>query len=116
MAFIIEFYDKDGNVVDFDRLNEEVCRLWEVSPAENDWATPPGKSSSKNWNAFLGRAVMLTRAFKETGCFSPSDLLQGLCSFGGLYPTPESIDSHKYELQLIFYWIRMEYKLIVRNC
>lgn len=115
MAFNVEFQDKDGNIIDFNKIDSEVCELWKVDSDENDWATPPGKDYSDNWHEFLGYAVMLTRAYKETGTFLPSELLQGLCSFGCMYPKLESIDKYKYELQLIFYWIKKGYKIVVTN-
>lgn len=115
MGFQIEFRDKDNSIVDWPRLDQEDCELWGIEQDTEHWAVPPGKESRHNWHEFLGRAVMLTRAYKETGTLIPPDLLQGLCSFGGLYPTLEKIEAYKYELQLILYWTRKEYKIIVEN-
>lgn len=39
MAFNVEFQDKDGNIIDFNRIDSEVCELWKVDSDENDWAT-----------------------------------------------------------------------------
>ena len=75
MAFNVEFQDKDGNIIDFNRIDSEVCELWKVDSDDNDWATPPGKDYTYNWHEFLCLAVMLTRAYKETGTFLPSKLL-----------------------------------------
>lgn len=115
MGFKVEFRDKDDSIIDWAQLDKEVCKLWGIAPDPDRWATPPGKDVTHNWHEFLGRAVMLTRAFNETGTFLPSDLLQGLCSYGCLYPTLEAVDKYKYEIQLILYWIRKEYKIIVTN-
>lgn len=115
MGFNIEIRDKNDLIVDWPRLDKEVCELWCIEQDAEHWAVPPGKSRRHNWHEFLGRAIMLTRSYKETGIFLPPDLLQGLCSFGGLYPSLDRIESYKYELQLIFDWIRKEYKIIVEN-
>lgn len=115
MGFNVEFRDKNGSVVDWPQLDKDVCELWGIEPDSEHWAIPPGKERRHNWHEFLGRAVMLTRAFRETGTFKPSDLLQGLCTFGCMYPTLETVDKYKYELQLLFDWIRKEYKIIVTN-
>lgn len=116
MGFNVEFRDKDDNFITWEQLDKEVCELWGIEQDEEHWAKPPGKDRHRDtWNEFLGRAVMLTRAFKETGTFLPSDLLRGLCSFGGLYPHLERIEKYKYEIQLLFFWIRQEYKIIVTN-
>lgn len=113
MAFNVEFIDKDGSVVDWLRLDTEVCELWGIEPDSEHWAIPPGKERRHNWHEFLGRAVMLTRAFKENGTFMPTDLLIGLSSCGGLYPKLDRIELYKYEIQLILYWTRKEYKIMV---
>lgn len=115
MGFNVEFRDKDSSVVDWAQLDKEVCELWKVEPNSEHWAKHPGAAIDNNWHEFLGRAVMLIRAYKETGTFLPSDLLQGLCSYGCLYPTLEAVDKYKYEIQLILYWIRKGYKIIVTN-
>lgn len=115
MGFNIEFRDKDDSVVDWPRLDKEVCELWGIEPDTEHWAVPSGKDHKHNWHEFLGRAVMLTRAFKETGVFLPSDLLRGLCCYGGLYPHLDRIEKYKYEIQLLFFWIRQEYTIIVTN-
>lgn len=115
MGFQIEFRDKDNSIVDWPRLDQEACELWGIEQDAEHWAVPPGKDSRLNWHEFLGRSVMLTRAYKETGTLIPPDLLQGLCSFGGLYPTLEKIEAYKYELQLILDWTRKGYKIIVEN-
>lgn len=115
MGFNIEFRDKDGSIVDWPRLDKEVCELWGIESDAEHWAVPPGKSRRYNWHEFLGRAVILTRAYRETGTFMPSDLLLGLCSFGGLDPTLERIEAYKYEIQLILDWTRKEYRIMVEN-
>lgn len=63
MEFNVEIHDKDDNVVDYVRMDSEVCKLWNVEPDDKKWATPPGKPYTGNWNEFLGLAVMLYRAF-----------------------------------------------------
>lgn len=113
MGFNVEFRDKDDSVIDWAQLDKEVCELWGIAPDPEHWAIPPGKNSSQNWHEFLGRAVMLTRAYKETGTFMPYELLSGLCNYGGLHPTLDRIELYKYEIQLILYWTRKEYKIIV---
>lgn len=115
MGFNVEFRDKYDKVIEWNQLDKEVSELWGVESDEHNWATSPGKEYHHNWHEFLGRSVMLTRSFKETGTYIPSDLMQGLCSYGGLNPTLERIETYKYEIQLIFYWIRQEYKIIVTN-
>lgn len=115
MGFNVEFRDKEDNVLEWNLLDKEVCDLWGVEQDADKWATPPEKEYSQNWHEFLGRSVMLTRTFIEMGAYKPSDLLQGLCSFGGLYPQLDRIEKYKYELQLLFFWIRQEYKIIVTN-
>lgn len=115
MGFNVEFRDKEDSVVDWPQLDNEVCELWSIASDSEHWATPPGKERKHNWHEFLGRAIMLTRAYKETGTFMPSDLLLGLCNYGGLYPMLDRIELYKYEIQLILYWIRKEYKIIVTN-
>lgn len=115
MGFNVEFRDKDDKVIEWNQLDNEVCELWHVESDADKWATPPGKEYSNNWHEFLGRSIMLTRSFRDTGTFMPSDLLQGLCCLGGLYPDLDRIDKYKYEIQLIFFWIRQGYKIIVTN-
>lgn len=115
MGFNVEFRDKEDNILDWNLLDKEVSELWGVEPYEDKWATPPGKEYLNNWHEFLGRSVMLTRSLKEKEIYNPSDLLQGLCSFGGLYPHLDRIEKYKYEIQLLFFWIRQEYKIIVTN-
>lgn len=115
MGFNVEIKDKDGVAVDWQRLDREVCELWGIDEDPKLWAIPPGKEQKHNWHAFLGRAVMLLRAYKETGTFMPSDLLLGLCNYGNLYPTLVRIELYKYEIQLVLYWISKEYKIIVTN-
>ncbi len=115
MGFNVEIRDKDGNAIDWKRLDKEVCDLWGIAPDPEHWATPQGKDITHNWHEFLGRAVMLTRVYKETGAFKPSDLLSGLCNYGGLYPTLDRIELYQYEIQLILHWTRKEYKIIVTN-
>jgi len=115
MGFNVEFRDKDGSAIEWKQLDNEVCELWGIASDPEHWATPPGKETNHNWHEFLGRAVMLMRAYKETGTFMPSDLLQGLCSYGGLYPALDRIELYKYEIQLILYWTRKEYRIIVTN-
>lgn len=113
MGFNVEFRDKEDRVVEWNQLDKEVCDLWGVAQDADKWATPPEKEYRNNWHEFLGRSVMLTRSFKKTATYSPSDLLQGLCLFGGLYPQLDTIEKYKYELQLLFFWIRQEYQIIV---
>lgn len=36
MAFNVEFQDKDGNIIDFNWMDSEVCELWNVDSDEND--------------------------------------------------------------------------------
>lgn len=115
MGFNVEFRDKDDSIIDWAQLDKEVCDLWRIAPDPKHWATPPGKDVNHNWHEFLGRAVMLTRAYKETGTFMPSDLLSGLCNYGDLYPTLDRIELYEYEIQLILHWTRKEYKIIVTN-
>lgn len=115
MGFNVEFRDKDDSIIDWAQLDKEVCDLWRIAPDPKHWATPPGKDVNHNWHEFLGRAVMLMRAYKETGTFIPSDLLSGLCNYGDLYPTLDRIELYKYEIQLILHWTRKEYKIIVTN-
>lgn len=116
MAFNIEFQDKDGNIIDYRRLNAEVCALWGVECDDKKWATPPGKNEDDNWQEFLGLAVLLTRAFRETGTFNPCELLQGLCNFGTEWqPSPENIENNRYEILLLHFWIRQGYKITVTN-
>lgn len=115
MAFNVEFRDKDNSVVGWPQLDREVCELWGIEEDDEHWAIPPGKDRRQNWHEFLGHAVMLTRANKETGTFLPSELLQGLCSYGCMSPKLESIKNYEYELQLIFFWIRKGYRIIVTN-
>lgn len=116
MAFNVKFQDKDGNEIDFNRIDNEVCELWCVQSDDKVWASPPedGKHN-ENWQQFLGRAVFVTRGIKETGIFNPSELFQGLCLYGCMYPKVEVIQENKYYIQLLFDWIRKEYKLIVTN-
>lgn len=115
MAFNVEFQDKDGAIIDWPQLDKEVCELWGIEPDSERWTVPPGKEDRHNWHEFLGRAVMLTRAYKETGTFMPTDLILGLCSYGGLYPMLDRIELYKYELQLILDWTRKGYRIIVTN-
>lgn len=115
MGFNVEFRDKEDNVIEWSQLDKGVCDLWRIEPDADKWATPPGKEYCHNCHEFLGRSVMLTRSFKETGTFLPSDLFQGLCSYGCLYPNLDSMEKYKYEIQLFFFWIRQEYKIIVTN-
>lgn len=42
MGFNIEFQDKDGKVIDFNRLDEEVCKLWNVPFDDEQWASGKG--------------------------------------------------------------------------
>lgn len=93
MGFNVGFRIKDGIVIDWPQLDKEDCELWGIEPDKNHWAIPPAKDFVHNGPEFLGRAVMLTRAFMETGIFLPSDLLRGLGSFGDLYPHLNMIDN-----------------------
>lgn len=115
MGFNIEFQDKDGKVIDFNRLDEEVCKLWNVPFDDEQWASHPGENLDPNWNEFLGRAIMLTRVIKETGTFKPSDLLQGLCLYGCMDPTLKAVEAYQYEIQLLLYWVKQGYSIIVTN-
>lgn len=116
MGFNVEIRDKDNNVVDYVRMDYEVCKLWGVETDNDKWAVPPGKSYDDNWNEFLGLAVMLYRAFRETGTFTVGDLLQGLCNYGAEWePILENIEHNKYEIMLLHYWAQQEYKFIVTN-
>lgn len=115
MGFHVEFRDKDGNVIDYRRLDKEVCELWGVEPDESRWASHPGINVDPDWHEFLGRAVMFTRAIRETGTFTPSFLLMGLSLYGCLDPTLESVDEHKYEMMLLIDWIHKGYQIVVTN-
>lgn len=116
MGFNVEIRDKDDNTVDYVRMDSEVCKLWGVEPDDKKWAVPPGKSYKYNWNEFLGLAVFLNRAFRETETFTVGDLLQGLCNFGTRWkPILDNIENNKYEIQLLHYWAQQGYKFIVTN-
>lgn len=115
MGFNIEIRDKNDLIVDWPRLDKEVCELWGVEVSDKEWASHPGKSVARNWHAFLGRAVMLQRAIKQTGTFVPTDLIQGVCLFGRLAYIMDRIDALKYEIQLLLYWTAKEYKIVVTN-
>lgn len=55
MSFNVEFQDRKGNTIDFNRLDEEVCELWGIVRDDNRWATPPGKQYDNNWHELSGR-------------------------------------------------------------
>lgn len=115
MAFNVQFQDKYGNEITFNQVDDEVCELWGVPSSEEVWASPPDGKRNENWQQFLGRAVFVTRGFKETGIFNPSELFQGLCLCGCMFAKLETIQDNRYYIQLLFDWIRKEYRLVVTN-
>ena len=115
MGFNVEFQDKEGKTIEWERLDREVCELWGVELDADKWATPPGKEYRHNWHEFGGWAVMLNRGDKATGAFNPTDLLIGPSRYGTLYPILEKVDEYKYEIQLILDWSRKGYVINVSN-
>lgn len=115
MGFNVTFQDKKGNEVSFNQIDDEVCELWGVASSEDVWASPSDGKCNENWQQFLGRAVFLTRAIKETGIFNPSELFQGLCLYGCMYPKPEVIYENRFYIVLLFDWIRKGYRIVVKN-
>lgn len=57
MAFNVEFQDKEGNQIEFNHIDAEVCNLWNVPFDDENWASPPDGKRNENWYQFLGRAV-----------------------------------------------------------
>ncbi len=116
MGYNVEFRDKEGNVIDYLRIDREVCELWGVEPSDNEWAAPPGKGPDDSWNEFLGLAVFTYRAIRQTGKFNPSGLLQGLVLYSTvLRPRLECIEDYRHEIQLLLYWIYKEYTITVTD-
>ena len=115
MAFNVEFQDKEGNQIEFNHIDAEVCNLWNVPFDDENWASPPDGKRNENWYQFLGRAVFVTRGIKETGTFNPSELFQGLCRYGCMYPDISFIYENRYYIAMIFDWITKEYKIVVTN-
>lgn len=116
MAFRVEIKDKDGKVIDWQRIDREVCELWGVEKNPDDWATPPGKHPDDNWNEFLGYGIMFLRGFHEDkDTFVPSDLLRGWGTFGDLSANIGSIIEYKYEIQLILDWTAKGYTIHLLN-
>lgn len=116
MGFYVEFRDKESNVIDYNRIDREVCELWGVEASDNEWAAPPGKGPDDSWNEFLGLGVFTYRAIRHSGTFNPSDLIQGLVLYSTvLEPRLECIEEYKYEIQLLLYWIYKEYTITVTD-
>lgn len=115
MAFNVKFQDNDGNEISFNQIDDEVCELWNVASSEDVWASPPDDKRNENWQQFLGRAIFLTRGIEETGILNPSELFQGLCLYGCMYPQLDVIHENRFYVELLFDWIRKEYRLVVNN-
>lgn len=106
MGFNVEIRDKEGNAVDWKRLDKEVCELWGIPENPDQWATAPGKDSDDDWNEFLGYGVMFMRGFHEDRCvfnpisWSQTDYLdiQATLDYREHYP------DHNADGMSVFYW------------
>lgn len=116
MAYNITVLDKDGNIMDWNMLDSEVCELWNQSKDPKYWCLAPEESYSDDWHEFLGHCVFLMRAYDSSSrSYSASDFFKGLLEFGRWRASLDNIQNNKYEIQLLLYWISKEYEFKVEN-
>lgn len=117
MAFKVTVLDKDGKIVERNRINEEVCELWGVAPEEGYWCRRPGEGYCEDWDELLGHSIFIMRMIygQENTTYSASDLFKALVSGGCWHPKLELIEKYNYEIQLLFFWIEKEYEFKVEN-
>ena len=114
MGFNVEIRDKDGNAIDWKRLDKEVCELWGIPENPDQWATAPGKDSNDDWHEFLGYGVMFMRGFHEDRCvFNPTDLIRGYATFGDMFAHTDCIIKYQYEIQMVLDWTKKGYTINV---
>lgn len=53
MAFNVEFQDKEGNQIEFNHIDAEVCNLWNVPFDDENWASLQTGSATKTGISFL---------------------------------------------------------------
>lgn len=117
MAFKVTVLDKDGKIVERNRINEEVCELWGVAPKNGHWCQRPGEGYCEDWDDLLGHSIFIMRMIygQENTTYSASDLFKALVSGGCWHPKLELIEKYNYEIQLLFFWIEKEYEFKVEN-
>lgn len=116
MAFKITILDKEGNVKDWNELDSEVCSLWQVPFDPKHWCKAPEESYSKNWHEFLGHCVILMRAYGAASrTCRAADFFKGLIEFGRWRPDLDVIQRCRCEIQLLLYWISMDYEFKIEN-
>ncbi|MBD5301274.1 MAG: hypothetical protein HDS17_07410 [Bacteroides sp.] len=116
MAFNITVLDKEGNPLDWNILDAEVCELWNMPQDSNYYCNLPEKSYASNWYAFLSHCIVLLRAYDNSNkSYWASDFFKALLEFGRWNNTLESIQRNKYEIQLLFYWVSKDYEFKIEN-
>lgn len=116
MAFNITVLDKDGNEMDWNVLDSEVCGLWQMEQDSEHWCKTPEDSYSDDWHEFLGHCVFLLRAYDSSNrSYTASEFFKGLLEFGGWRTSIDFIQKNSYEIQLLLFWISKGYEFKVEN-
>ncbi|MDE6811219.1 MAG: hypothetical protein K2J15_02595 [Muribaculaceae bacterium] len=114
MEFNVEVRDKDGNAVDWKRLDKEVCELWDIPETPDQWATAPGKHYDDNWHEFIDYGVLFLGGFNEgRSVFNPTDLIRGFVTFGAMFVHTDCIITYQHEILMILDWTKKGYTINV---